>query len=82
MNPELIIKDYHAIQSLVIDSSQRIANVRLEVHVGRNDVTRIEAYNEFAGEGDYGLWFAIYAGERIIRRVNGRYVVEVGYGQA
>lgn len=40
----------------------------------------VQSYNEF-GEGDYRLWFAIYAGEEIVWRVNGKYVVEVGYAK-
>lgn len=79
MTLELITKDNQPIQSLVIDSSQRIANTGLVVSVGINGVTKIEAYNEFAGP-DYVLWFAVYVGERIIKRVNSRFVVEVGYG--
>lgn len=77
MNPELILKENRAITSLVIDSNQRVHN--WNPIVGRDGVTRIEAYNEF-GEGDYVIWFAIYTGEEITWRVNGKYVVEIGYG--
>lgn len=76
MNPELILKDDRPITSLVIDSNQRVQD--WNPTVGRDGVTKIEAYNEF-GEGDYVIWFAIYTGEEITWRVNGKYVVEVGY---
>ena len=46
--------------------------------VGANGITKIEPYNEFAGP-DYVLWFAIYVGEPLTWRVNGRYVVEIYY---
>lgn len=47
--------------------------------VGRDGVTRIEAYRE-PGEMSHVVWFAIYCGEGPPkRRVNGRYVSEVVY---
>lgn len=76
MNPSLAIDDKHEISSLVIDSFQPVHD--LQPAVGRNGVTSIEAYNEF-GQGEYGLWFAINIGEKTVWRVNGKYVVEVGY---
>lgn len=72
----LITKEDRPISSLVIDSNQRVHD-HLPT-VGRNGITRIEAYNEF-GENDYVIWFALYAGDRIVRRVNGKFVVEIGY---
>jgi hypothetical protein len=78
MNPELITKDNQTITSLVIDYDQRVHD--WTPCVGSKGVTKIEGYNEFAGP-EYVLWFAIYVGEEIIWRVNGKYVVEVGYGK-
>jgi len=48
--------------------------------LAQTESQKIEPYNEFAGP-DYVLWFAIYVGEEIVWRVNGCYVVEVGYGK-
>jgi len=78
MSLNLTLKDNRPITSLVIDEAQHVRD--WNVRIGSNGVTKIEAYNEFAGP-DYVLWFAIYVGEEIVWRVNGRYVVEVGYGQ-
>jgi len=77
MNLNLTLKDNRPVTSLVIDEAQRVRE--WHVRVGSNGVTKIEPYNEFAGP-DWFLWFAIYVGEEIVWRVNGRYVVEVGYG--
>lgn len=74
----LIIDEQREISSLVIDYNQQAH--RFQHIVGSNGVTKIEGYNEFAGP-EYVLWFAIYVGEEIIWRVNGKYVVEVGYGK-
>jgi hypothetical protein len=74
----LTLKDNRPIYSLVIDYNQR-AHI-FQHFVGGEGVTKIEPYNEFAGS-DYVLWFAIYVGEEIVWRVNGRYVVEVGYAK-
>ena len=76
MNTDLTLKDNRPITSLVIDYNQR-AHV-FQYFIGSNGVTKIEPYNEFAGP-DYVLWFVIYVGEEIVWRVNGRYVVEIGY---
>jgi hypothetical protein len=70
--------DQRPITSLVIDEAQRVQE--WNINIGRDGVTKIEPYNEFAGP-DYVLWFAIYVGEEIVWRVNGRYVVEVGYAK-
>ena len=74
----LTLDDHRPISSLVIDYLQRVHD--WTPIVGRSGVTKIEAYNEFSG-ADYVLWFAIYTGEEITWRVNGKYVVEVGYGK-
>lgn len=74
----LTLKDDRLISSIVIDCKQRVNE--WNPIVGSNGITKIEPYNEFAGS-DYVLWFAIYVGEEIVWRVNGRYVVEVGYGR-
>jgi hypothetical protein len=74
----LTLDDHRPISSLVIDYNQRVHNYQLIV--GSQGVTKIDAYNEFSG-ADYVLWFAIYTGEEITWRVNGKYVVEVGYAK-
>jgi hypothetical protein len=74
----LTLDDHRPISSLVIDYNQRVHD--WTPTMGSNGVTKIEAYNEFSG-ADYVLWFAIYTGEEITWRVNGKYVVEVGYGK-
>lgn len=78
MIPELVTNDDRPITSIVIDYNQRVHDYTPTV--GRDGVTAIEAYNEF-GQGEYGLWFVIVTSEGIGWRVNGRYVVEVGYAQ-
>ena len=85
MMKTLIPNENRPISSLLIDRNQRAHTWHPSIEsqrciVGNDGITRIEAYNEF-GEGDYRLWFAIYVGEEIIWRVNGKYVVEVGYGK-
>lgn len=79
MNPELILKENRPITSLVIDSNQRVTD--WNPRIGSNGITSIEPYNEF-GQGEYCLWFAILTEEGVGWRVNGKYVVEVGYGTA
>jgi hypothetical protein len=74
----LTLDDHRPISSLVIDSNQRVRD--WNPVVGADGITKIDAYNEFSG-ADYVLWFAIYVGEEITWRVNGKYVVEVGYGK-
>ena len=49
------------------------------LHVGTDGITRIEAYKE-AGEMGYILWFAVFCGEDLMKRVNGKYVTLVNYG--
>ena len=78
MNLDLTLKDNRPITSLVIDYNQRVHD--WTPCVGSNGVTKIEPYNEFAGP-DWFLWFAIYVGEEVVWRVNGRYVVEAGYAK-
>jgi len=78
MNIDLTVKDNRPITSLVIDYNQRAH--RFVTTVGCDGVTEIEGYHEF-GESDAVLWFAIYVNEEIVWRVNGRYVVEVGYAK-
>jgi len=74
----LIINEQREISYLVIDEAQRVNDHTPTV--GSKGITKIEGYNEFAGP-DYVLWFAVYVGEEIIWRVNGRYTVEVGYAK-
>jgi hypothetical protein len=74
----LIIDEKREISSLVIDEAQRVQDHTPTV--GSKGVTKIEPYNEFAGP-EYVLWFAIYVGEEIVRRINARYVVEAEYGK-
>lgn len=46
--------------------------------VGTHGITKIIAYGE-PGECCYKPWFAVYIGEKIVRRVNASYVVDVFY---
>ena len=79
MVTNLTLKDNRPITSLVIDWTQQAdRHPQLIRRVGEGGITKIEAYNEFAGP-DWFLWFAIYVGEEIVWRVNGRYVVEISY---
>lgn len=73
-----VTKDERPISSLVIDYNQRVHD--WQPTVGRNGVTKIEAYDE-TGQMAYVSWFAIYVGDEAVWRVNGNYVVEVGYGK-
>jgi len=59
MIESLTVDDKREITSLVIDNYQ-IVRAHYFV-VGSGGVTKIEAYNEFAGP-DYVLWFAVYVG--------------------
>lgn len=77
MIKDLITNDDRPITSLVIDYNQRVRDWNPTVG---NGVTKIEAYNEF-GEHEYVIWFAIYIGDQLVRRVNGKYVVEVSYAK-
>ena len=78
MTDSLTVDDTREITSLAVDSGHSVHGPLFIV--GTNGITKIEAYNEFAGP-DYVLWFAIFVGQDIIWRVNGRYVVEVSYGK-
>lgn len=71
-----ITSDKRSISSLAIDYNQRVHD--WNPAVGLSGVTCIAAYDE-AGEMAYVPWFAIYVGDEIIWRVNGKYVVEVYY---
>lgn len=46
--------------------------------IGHFGITKIEAYRE-AGEMGCTLWFAIYKGDVLATRVNGRYIETVNY---
>jgi hypothetical protein len=71
-----ITKDERTISGLVIDDNQRAYD--WNPTVGNNGITKIVAYDE-AGEMAYVPWFAIYADDNLVRRVNGKYVVEISY---
>ncbi len=75
---KILTKNPTAISSLVIDYSQRVHD--WNPMVGVNGITKIEAYDE-PGQMAYVAWFAIYVGDAVIWRVNGLYVVEVGYSK-
>jgi len=77
MSSTLTADDKRDISRLIVDQEQLGP---IDFMVGENDITKIEAYNEFAGP-DYVLWFAVYVGQEIAWRVNGRYAVEVGYAK-
>ena len=46
--------------------------------IDQNDITAIVPYYE-TGEMGYVLWFAVYKGDEIISRVNGKFVWNVNY---
>ena len=48
------------------------------VVAGAAGVTRIEVYHE-PGNGAAVPWFAVWAGDRLVARVNSAYVESVGY---
>lgn len=68
--------DKRPISSLVIDYTQRVPD--WNPAVGLNGVTKIATYDEY-GEMAHVPWFAIYVDDKIVWRVNGRYVVEIYY---
>jgi len=78
MSDTLTADDKREITCLAVDSNHSVHGPLFVV--GTNGVTKVEGYNEFGGP-DYVLWFAVYIGEDVVWRVNGRYVVEVGYGR-
>lgn len=71
-------KDTRTISGLVVDYNQRVHN--WNIAVGNNGVSKIESYDE-CGEMSYVPWFAIYVGDQITWRVNGKYVVEISYAE-
>lgn len=65
----------------VMDDPRTIRALSVEGHwwhVGQDNVTRIAVYQE-KGEMSYVPWFAIYSGDVITERVNGKMVVGVQY---
>ena len=64
------------IAGLVIDQNQRVDD--WNPAVGYSGVTRIERADE-NGEMARVPWFAIYVDDKLVSRVNGKYVVEVCY---
>jgi hypothetical protein len=46
--------------------------------VGRDGITRIEAYDEH-GNGAFVPWFAVYKGDEMVMRVNAAYISGVVY---
>ncbi|HEX5704893.1 MAG TPA: hypothetical protein VFX97_16970 [Pyrinomonadaceae bacterium] len=65
----------------VMDDPRPIRSLTVEGYtwsVGLHDITRIMAYPE-AGEMSNVPWFAIYSGDVITERVNGKMVVGVQY---
>lgn len=63
--------DDRPIQSLVFEQGEGIT-------VGKSGVTKIEAYRE-CGELGYVPWFAVFRGDVVIRRENGKFVSSVLY---
>lgn len=60
------------IYSLMIDDAQR--QVVNYISIGEG-VSSIKAFREEDG----ALWFAVWAGDEMVKRINGRFVVEVSY---
>lgn len=61
-----------SIYSLVIDDAQRTSE--WNVFIG-DKITSIKPFREEDG----ALWFTVWAGDEITKRINGRFVVEVDY---
>lgn len=76
MKLPIITEDPRTIDGLVIDYNQRVHD--WNPIVGNNGITKIEAYDE-RGQSAYVAWFAIWADDQIVWRVNAQYVVEVSY---
>jgi len=68
--------------SILMDDKRKIISIWLGDESGwridRNDITAIVPYYE-TGEMGYVLWFAVYKGDEIISRVNGKFVWNVNY---
>jgi len=64
------------ISNLAIDYNQRVHD--WQPCVGKDGVTKIERSWE-NGEMAMVPWFDICVGDEVIWRVNGKYVVEIGY---
>lgn len=65
----------------VMDDPRTITTVSVDGYswnVGQNGITRIVVYQE-RGEMSYVPWFAIYCGEMITERINGKMVMGVQY---
>ncbi len=71
--PKRILEDDRPITMLVFPGGDSYWQV------GACDITRIVAYAE-AGQSGYVPWFAVYAGEAIMQRVNAAHVEDVRYG--
>ena len=50
----------------------------LEIHVGEDDVTRIDCYEE-NGQSAPVAWFAVWEGDRLAYRINAAFISEVVY---
>lgn len=70
--------DKRQISSLVIDYNQRVRD--WNPAVGTDGVTNIAAYDENGYLTE--TWFAIYVGEELVWRVNGKFVVAVNYARS
>jgi len=68
--------------SILMDDKRKIISIWLGDESGwridQNDITAIVPYYE-TGEMAYVLWFAVYKGDEIISRVNGKFVWNVNY---
>ena len=66
----------------VMDDDREISSLLISEQgwrgVGSDGVTAVKVYKE-AGEMAYVAWFAIYYGEEMNLRVNGKFVIEVNY---
>ena len=60
------------IYSLTIDDAQRATEWQVFIS---DAVTSIKPYRE----ADGSLWFTVWKGDQLTKRINGRFVVEVDY---
>lgn len=72
----ILSKEPKPIQALAVDYNQRVSD--WNPRVGSNGVTKIEAYDE-PGQMAYVAWFRVWADDKVVKCINGFYVVEVFY---
>lgn len=70
-----IMDDTRTISSIMVGNGTASD---IEAVSDRSGITRIVCYRE-SGEMSYVPWFAIYRGDKLSKRINGKWVIEVSY---